>query len=82
VEDYEQKQFQEQNHNFLTKALKQASWNAKAFGVVNTITDISPLIIIGYAGLQVIEKDLTIGTMAAFIAYIDRLYGPLRRLVN
>ncbi|UTE78892.1 ABC transporter ATP-binding protein [Rossellomorea sp. KS-H15a] len=82
VEDYEQKQFQDQNHNFLTKALKQTSWNAKAFAVVNTITDISPLIIIGYAGLQVINGDLTIGTMAAFIAYIDRLYGPLRRLVN
>ncbi len=82
VEDYEQKQFQDQNSNFLTKALKQTSWNAKAFAVVNTITDISPLIIIGYAGLQVIDGDLTIGTMAAFIAYIDRLYGPLRRLVN
>ncbi len=82
VEDYEQKQFQSQNNNFLTKALNQTSWNAKAFAVVNTITDISPLIIIGYAGLQVINGDLTIGTMAAFIAYIDRLYGPLRRLVN
>ncbi|BCB02774.1 ABC transporter ATP-binding protein [Bacillus sp. KH172YL63] len=82
VEDYEQKQFQTQNSNFLSKALKQTSWNAKAFAVVNTITDISPLIIIGYAGLQVIDESLTIGTMAAFIAYIDRLYSPLRRLVN
>ncbi|MCA1066208.1 ABC transporter ATP-binding protein [Rossellomorea sp. AcN35-11] len=82
VEEYEQKQFQNQNNHFLLKALKQTSWNAKAFAVVNTITDISPLIIIGYAGIEVINGDLTIGTMAAFIAYIDRLYGPLRRLVN
>jgi ATP-binding cassette, subfamily B, putative efflux pump len=82
VEDHEQKQFEGQNTNFLNKALKHTSWNAKAFAVVNTITDISPLIVIGYAGYQVIQGDLTIGTMAAFIAYIDRLYGPLRRLVN
>ena len=25
---------------------------------------------------------LSVGTMAAFIAYIERLYSPLRRLVN
>lgn len=82
VEDHEQTAFRSQNKNFLQKALDQTSWNAKAFAVVNTITDISPLIIIGYAGYQVIQGDLTIGTMAAFVAYIDRLYSPLRRLVN
>ncbi|MGX1265173.1 ABC-type multidrug transport system fused ATPase/permease subunit [Rossellomorea marisflavi] len=82
VEDHEQTAFRSQNKNFLQKALDQTSWNAKAFAVVNTITDISPLIIIGYAGYQVIQGELTIGTMAAFVAYIDRLYSPLRRLVN
>jgi subfamily B ATP-binding cassette protein MsbA len=30
----------------------------------------------------VIHGELSVGTMAAFVAYIDRLYGPLRRLVN
>ncbi len=82
IEDHEQNQFQTQNSNFLQKALKHTSWNAKAFAVVNTITDISPLLIIGYAGYEVIQGNLTIGTMAAFIAYIDRLYNPLRRMVN
>jgi ATP-binding cassette, subfamily B, putative efflux pump len=82
VEEHEQGQFQGHNSNFLEKALTQTSWNAKAFAVVNTITDIAPLIVIGYAGYQVIQGELTIGVMAAFIAYIDRLYNPLRRLVN
>ncbi|MBM7650262.1 subfamily B ATP-binding cassette protein MsbA [Bacillus ectoiniformans] len=82
IEDFEQTQFKKQNSNFLKKALEHTSWNAKAFAVVNTITDIAPLLVIGYAGYQVIQGDLTVGTMAAFIAYIDRLYGPLRRLVN
>ncbi|OMP68152.1 ABC transporter ATP-binding protein [Domibacillus epiphyticus] len=82
IEPVEQKRFQTHNQNFLQKALDQTAWNAKAFAVVNTITDIAPLLVIGYAGIQVIEGNLTVGTMAAFIAYIDRLYNPLRRLVN
>ncbi|GIN88270.1 putative multidrug export ATP-binding/permease protein YgaD [Heyndrickxia sporothermodurans] len=82
IEDHEQERFRTHNKNFLNKALQQTSWTAKAFSVVNTLTDIAPLIVIGFAGYQVIHGNLTIGTMAAFIAYIDRLYSPLRRLVN
>lgn len=82
TEDYEQTQFAKQNHNFLSKALEHTRWNAKAFAVVNTITDIAPLIVIGFSGYLVINGDLKIGTMVAFIGYIDRLYNPLRRLVN
>lgn len=82
IEDYEQTQFDKQNRNFLTKAIDHTRWNAKAFAVVNTITDVAPLIVIGFSAYQVIENDLSIGTMIAFIAYIDKLYNPLRRLVN
>jgi ATP-binding cassette, subfamily B, putative efflux pump len=82
IEDEEQKRFDTQNSNFLTKALDHTKWNAKAFAVVNTITDVAPLLVIGFSGYQVIQGNLSIGEMAAFIAYIDRLYNPLRRLVN
>lgn len=82
IEPVEQERFRTHNQNFLQKALDQTAWNAKAFAVVNTMTDIAPLLVIGYAGIQVIDGNLTVGTMAAFIAYIDRLYNPLRRLVN
>ncbi|MFD1779540.1 ABC transporter ATP-binding protein [Fredinandcohnia salidurans] len=82
IEDHEQRLFDKQNSNFLQKALDHTSWNAKTFAVVNTITDIAPLLVIGYAGYQVIQGDLTVGTLVAFVAYIDRLYNPLRRLVN
>lgn len=82
LEEKEEKRFKETNGNFLEKALDHTKWNAKAFAVVNTITDIAPLLVIGYAGYQVIHGHLSVGTMVAFIAYIDRLYNPLRRLVN
>lgn len=82
IEDHEQKLFDKQNSNFLKKALDHTSWNAKTFAVVNTITDLAPLLVIGFAGYQVIQGNLTVGTLVAFVAYIDRLYNPLRRLVN
>ena len=82
LEDYEQQQFQRQNNHFLNKAIDHTKWNAKTFAVVNTITDIAPVMVIGVAGLLVIQNGITVGTMVAFVAYMDRLYNPLRRLVN
>ncbi len=82
IEDHEQKQFNKENGNFLKKALTHTSWNAKSFAAVNTITDVAPLIVILFAGYQVISGDMTLGTMVAFYGYIDLLYAPLRRLMN
>jgi ATP-binding cassette, subfamily B, putative efflux pump len=50
--------------------------------VVNTITDIAPLVVIGYAAYEVIQGNVTVGELVAFSAYIERLYSPLRRLVS
>lgn len=82
LEDYEQGQFNVQNTNFLNKALSHTSWNAKTFSVTSTITDLAPLLVITFAGYQVISGDIQVGTMVAFIGYMERVYSPLRRLVN
>src|SRR5699024_3558378 len=82
LEDYEQEQFGIRNENFLTKALKHTSWNAKTFAATNTITDLAPLLVITFAGYQVISGNLTMGTMVAFVGYMERVYSPLRRLIN
>ncbi|MDC3413423.1 ABC transporter ATP-binding protein/permease [Aquibacillus sp. 3ASR75-11] len=82
LEDYEQEQFGYKNDNFLQKAIDHTIWNAKTFAVTNTITDLAPLLVITFAGYQVITGSLTIGTMVAFVGYMERVYSPLRRLVN
>jgi subfamily B ATP-binding cassette protein MsbA len=82
IEDYEQQQFDAENKNFLDRATDHTSWNAKTFAVVNTITDLAPLIVIAVSGYIVINGDLSVGTMVAFVGYIERLYNPLRRLIN
>jgi ABC-type multidrug transport system fused ATPase/permease subunit len=82
LEEYEQDQFDLRNSHFLDKALSHTAWNAKTFAVVNTITDIAPMLVIGFAGYFAIQGALTVGTVVAFVMYMDRLYNPLRRLVN
>src|SRR5699024_8197898 len=80
-EDYEQGQFDKRNRNFLEKALKHTDWNAKTFAITNTITDLAPLLVIAFAAYQVIIGNFTMGTMVAFVGYMERVYSPLRRLI-
>ncbi|MDL4841876.1 ABC transporter ATP-binding protein [Aquibacillus rhizosphaerae] len=82
LEDYEQGQFDRHNQNFLDRAIEHTSWNAKTFAVMNTITDLAPLLVIAFAGYFAITTDLTVGTIAAFVGYMDRVYSPLRRLIS
>lgn len=82
LEEHEQKIFDHENGEFLDKSLDHTRWNAKSFAVVNTITDIAPLLVIGYAAYLIIHGQLSVGEMAAFMGYIERLYSPLRRLIN
>ncbi len=82
LEQYEQKQFGIKNGKFLERALALTRWNALTNAIINTLTEIAPLIILFGGGYMVITKGLTIGEFIAFYAYLDRLYTPLRRLVS
>ncbi|GGH87535.1 subfamily B ATP-binding cassette protein MsbA [Pullulanibacillus pueri] len=83
LEDHEQQEFAKRNHNFLNRAIDHTTWNAKTFAVVNTITDVAPLLVIMIGAYELIVGGLSeIGTVVAFFGYMDRLYGPLRRLVS
>ncbi len=82
LEDYEDEQFDKRNRHFLDRALKHTDWNARTFAVTNTITDLAPLLVIAFAGYQVIMGNTSLGTMVAFVGYMERVYSPLRRLIN
>lgn len=82
LERHEGRRFQGINKLYLDKALAHSRWNAWTFAVINTLTDIAPLLVIGYGGYEVIQGNLTLGTFVAFFGYLDRLYAPLKRLIN
>ncbi|WP_379126777.1 ABC transporter ATP-binding protein [Paenibacillus sp. sgz500958] len=82
MERVDQEKFAGINGNFLNKAMAQTRWNAFTYAIINTLTDIAPLMVIAYGGYQVILGHLTLGTFVAFFGYLDRMYAPLRRLIN
>lgn len=82
LEEYEQGQFGKRNDEFLNRAMKQVDWNAKTFAVTNTITDLAPLLVVAFGGYQVIVGNISVGTLVAFVGYLERVYSPLRRLMN
>lgn len=81
IEDNEAKNFDKKNTNFLTRTLKHTRWNAYSFAAINTVTDIGPIIVIGVGAYLAISGSITVGTLAAFVGYLELLFGPLRRLV-
>ncbi|OEF98125.1 ABC transporter ATP-binding protein [Desulfuribacillus alkaliarsenatis] len=82
LEKHEEKVFDNQNTFFHNRALGVVSYEAKTQSIVNTITDIAPLLIIAFGGYQVILGNLTLGALLAFYVYAERIYNPLRRLIN
>jgi ABC-type multidrug transport system fused ATPase/permease subunit len=82
LEEVEKQNFDLKNRNFLQRAFALAKWNALTNAIINTLTDIAPLLVLLYGGYQVIHGELTLGAFVAFFAYLERLYSPLRRLVN
>lgn len=82
LEKHESGQFGRKNGRYLERALAFTRWNAITNAIINTLTDVAPLLVIAYGGYQVIEGHMSLGTFVAFFAYLERLYSPLRRLVN
>ncbi len=82
LEQHEQKQFGIKNGKFLERALALTKWNALTNAIINTLTEIAPLLILLGGGYLVITGELTVGGFVAFYGYLDRLYTPLRRLVS
>ncbi|PCT85565.1 multidrug ABC transporter ATP-binding protein, partial [Listeria monocytogenes] len=82
IEDNEAQNFDKHNRNFLQRAFNHTRWNAYSFSAINTVTDIGPLIVIGSGAFLAINGSITVGTLAAFVGYLEQLFGPLRRLVS
>ena len=65
----------------LQRAFQHTRWNAYSFAI-NTVTDLGPIIVIGVGSYLAITGSITVGTLAAFVGYLEQLFGPLRRLVS
>ena len=61
---------------------KHAKMNAVMLASVNVLSDMTPFIVAIIASLYVMEGSLTVGSLIAFFAYVDKMRSPVAALVN
>lgn len=61
---------------------KHAKVNAVMLASVNVLSDMTPFIVAISASLFVIDGSLTVGSLIAFFAYVDKMRSPVAALVN
>lgn len=61
---------------------RHAKINAVMLAFVNVLSDMTPFIVAIVASLFVIDGSLTVGSLIAFFAYVDKMRSPVAALVN
>lgn len=61
---------------------KHAKINGIMLACVNVLSDITPFIVVLVASLFVIDGSLTLGSLIAFYAYVDKMRSPVAALVQ
>ncbi|MEA3476254.1 MAG: ABC transporter ATP-binding protein [Candidatus Cloacimonadota bacterium] len=50
--------------------------------VTGFLGGLAPIVIIGYGGYEIIQGNLTLGSLIAFNSFVGYLFGPTSRLIN
>ncbi|MEN6414289.1 MAG: ABC transporter ATP-binding protein [Veillonellales bacterium] len=79
-EEYEYRRFSSKIHQVANEFLKVQRLNAILIPLVEFLAAIGLTIIVWYGGREVIQGDLTIGGMFAFLIYIINLPTPIRKI--
>lgn len=74
--------FDKLNGNLRYQHHRSIMYYAVFFPIVELIGAISLALIIWYGGGQVVQDAITLGTLAAFIGYLEKFYRPIRDLAE
>ncbi|MCL4377115.1 MAG: ABC transporter ATP-binding protein/permease [Actinobacteria bacterium] len=75
-----EEEFDDLNKGYLTAYIKTILYYAVFFPIVTLISTLAVSLIIWYGGGKVIQNALTLGTLVAFIQYIDKFFNPISDL--
>jgi len=75
-------EFDSLNKDYLFQYLKTIFYYSVFFPVVAFISTIAVALIIWYGGGQVVKSILTLGTLVAFIQYIEKFFHPISDLAE
>ena len=79
-EDYEIDRFKKQNHQNFRAQMKNSQIMATLTPIIEFVAAIGITMIIWYGGREVINNNLTAGSLIAFLTYAVNLSNPIKRL--
>lgn len=79
-EEAETDRFDRENNRWFDFSARAAKMQAVNLPLLFFIANLGTVVIILYGGYQVIQGQITIGEIIAFIAYLGQLVDPIRRL--
>jgi ATP-binding cassette, subfamily B, multidrug efflux pump len=79
-EDREIHRFEGQNRLWFDLAVRSVRLEAVNAPLLDLIANLGVVVVIGYGGLLVIRRQLTLGELVAFSTYVSQLVQPVRRL--
>jgi ATP-binding cassette subfamily B protein len=81
-ERFEAERFRQQSADLRELDIRQRMVGRWFFMVIGLFQSIGPALIYLYGGWLVIQGEISIGTVVAFVAYLRQLYGPVSELAN
>ena len=81
-EKVEYAKFEETNKEVIKLQIRESLAGRWFFMTLSIFTTIGPMLIYLYGGYLFIRGEITIGVIIAFIALLQRLYGPVTQLSN
>src|ERR687886_312299 len=79
-EDYEQKRFEQENQRRVVAGIQVSTLKAALTPLVELLVAVGTALVMWYGAREVLAGRLTAGELLVFLAYLSRLYGPMRNL--
>jgi len=79
-EDYEQHRFEEQSLENVETALQARSLKAKLAPMVEVLAAVGTCLVLGYGARLALAGQITAGELIMFLAYLGKMYKPMRDL--
>ena len=79
---FENRRFDTLQKEFLKLDLKRTLLASGTRSIATFLIALSPILVFGWGGQKVLAGMMSLGTLIAFLQYLNRLYGPLRNIMG
>ncbi|HXC51649.1 MAG TPA: ABC transporter ATP-binding protein [Candidatus Limnocylindrales bacterium] len=76
-EESRARNFIELNRRYKIEAMEAAKLRAKIFPAIRTVSSLGVVIVLGYGGSEVVSGRMTLGSLVAFMGYLQILAWPI-----